>query len=120
MERTIEGTTTYEEETAPEGGTETNTTVKKPLTFAFTDKGHPVLTVTYKVNGETAATFIPTQTYLHGRQILTLFYPMSAIIENSENTFDVYLSMEGGTVSIGEAQIRATISGQGLVAGIGD
>ena len=120
VERTIEGTTTYEEETAPEGGTETNTTVKKPLTFAFTDKGHPVLTVTYKVNGETAATFIPTQTYLHGRQILTLFYPMSAIIENSENTFDVYLSMEGGTVSIGEAQIRATISGQGLVAGIGD
>ena len=45
---------------------------------------------------------------------------MSAIIENSENTFDVYLSMEGGTVNIGESQIRATISGQGLVAGIGD
>lgn len=27
---------------------------------------------------------------------------------------------KAGTVSIGEAQIRATISGQGLVAGIGD
>ena len=120
VERTIEGTATYEEDTVTEGGTETNTTVKKPLSFVFTDKGHPILTVTYKVNGETVATFIPTQTYLHGKQILTLFYPMSAIIENSENTFDVYLSMEGGTVNIGEAQIRATISGQGLVAGIGD
>ena len=45
---------------------------------------------------------------------------MSSIIENSENTFDVYLSVDGGTVNIGESQIRATISGQGLVAGIGD
>ncbi len=45
---------------------------------------------------------------------------MSAIIENSENTFDVFLSVDGGTVNIGESQIRATISGQGLVAGIGD
>lgn len=117
VERTVEGTATYEESTAD---SEFSATIIKPLSFAFTDKGHPILTVTYKVNRETVATFIPTQTYLQGRQVLTLFYPMSTIIENSENTFDVYLSMEGGTINIGEAQIRATISGQGLVAGIGD
>ena len=32
----------------------------------------------------------------------------------------MYLKVSEGTVSIGEAQIRATISGQGLAAGLGD
>lgn len=32
----------------------------------------------------------------------------------------MYLKISEGTVSIGEAQIRATISGQGLAAGLGD
>ena len=103
-------------------GTETTVTTEKEhaVTFAFTEKSQPVLTVTYKINGETVDTFIPQKTCIEGKHILTLFYPMSAIIENSENTFDVYLSVDGGTVNIGESQIRATISGQGLVAGIGD
>ena len=42
------------------------------------------------------------------------------MIANSENTLSVYFKMAGGTLTIGESQIRATISGQGLVAGIGD
>lgn len=123
-EKIIEGTATYEEEetTTAEDGTETTTSVAKKhgVTFTFTEKENPVLTVTYKVNGETVDTFVPQLTCIHGKFILTLFYPLSAILENSENTFDVYLSMTGGTVNIGESQIRATISGQGLVAGIGD
>lgn len=124
VEKTIEGTASYEEEeiTTAEDGTETTTTVsrERAVSFAFTEKEQPVLTVTYKVNGDTVETFIPQLTCLHGKFILTLFYPLSSIIENTENTFDVYLSMSGGTVNIGESQIRATISGQGLVAGIGD
>lgn len=124
VEKTVEGTATYTEEepSTAEDGTESviTTETEKSVTFAFTEKSHPVLTVMYKINGETIDTFIPQKTCVEGKHILTLFYPMSAIIENSENTFDVYLSMEGGTVNIGESQIRATISGQGLVAGIGD
>lgn len=123
-ERIFEGTASYtdEETTTADDGTETTVTTEKEhaVTFAFTEKSRPVLTVTYKINGETVDTFIPQMTCVHGKQILTLFYPMSAIIENSENTFDVFLSVDGGTVNIGESQIRATISGQGLVAGIGD
>ena len=37
---------------------------------------------------------------------------------NSARQFKVFLSVEGGTVKIGEGQIRATVSGQGLVSGI--
>lgn len=110
-ERTLDGIATYEEETI---------TVSKPVQYSFTGKKIPELLVTYKVNGDTVDTFYPEKTCVDGRHILTLFYPLSSVIENSENTFEVYLSITGGTLTIGELQIRATISGQGLVAGIGD
>jgi hypothetical protein len=114
-ERTLDGIATYEEESEEE-----TITVSKPVQYSFTGKKTPELLVTYKVNGDTVDTFYPEKTCVDGRHILTLFYPLSSIIENSENTFEVYLSITGGTLTIGELQIRATISGQGLVAGIGD
>lgn len=63
---------------------------------------------------------MPTKTCLYGKHIVTLFFPISKVIENSSNTFSMYLKISTGTVKIGEAQIRATISGQGLAAGLGD
>lgn len=51
---------------------------------------------------------------------MTLFLPITQVIANSENTLSVFFKIGGGTLTIGESQIRATISGQGLVAGIGD
>lgn len=113
-ERTLDGIATYEDDT------EETATVKKPVKYTFTAKKTPELLVTYKVNGDTVDTFYPEKTCINGKHILTLFYPLSSVIENSENNFEVYLSITGGTLTIGELQIRATISGQGLVAGIGD
>ena len=110
-ERTLDGIATYEEEAA---------TIKKSVKYSFTAKKTPELLVAYKVNGDTVDTFYPEKACINGKHILTLFYPLSSVIENSENTFEVYLSITGGTLTIGELQIRATISGQGLVAGIGD
>lgn len=80
----------------------------------------PELSIVYKNNNETIDTFMPTKTCLYGKHIVTLFFPISKIIENSSNTFSMYLKISTGTVKIGEAQIRATISGQGLAAGLGD
>lgn len=113
-ERTLDGIATYADDT------EEATTIKKSVKYSFTDKKTPELLVTYKVNGDTVDTFYPEKACINGKHILTLFYPLSSVIENSENTFEVYLSITGGTLTIGELQIRATISGQGLVAGIGD
>lgn len=81
---------------------------------------YPELSIVYKMNDETVDNFMPTKTCLYGKHIITLFLPISKVIENSSNTFSVYLKISEGSVSIGEAQIRATISGQGLAAGLGD
>lgn len=80
----------------------------------------PDLSIIYKINNETIDTFMPTKTCLYGKHIVTLFFPISKVIENSSNTFSMYLKISTGTVKVGEAQIRATISGQGLAAGLGD
>ena len=81
---------------------------------------NPELSIVYKINDETIDNFMPTKTCIYGKHIVTLFFPISKVIDNSSNTFSVYLKISGGTVTIGEAQIRATISGQGLAAGLGD
>lgn len=90
------------------------------VTIALTEKQHPTLTVKYGINGAEVATFIPTQTLHDGSYILTLFYPISTIEENTSNYFTMALSITGGTATIGEGKIKATISGQGLVSGVAD
>ena len=80
----------------------------------------PELSIIYKINNETIDTFMPTRICLYGKHIVTLFFPISKVIENSSNTFSMYLKISNGSMKIGEAQIRATISGQGLAAGLGD
>ena len=80
----------------------------------------PELFIVYKMNDETIDTFMPTKTCIYGKHIVTLFLPISKVVENSSNTFSMYLEISDGTITIGESQIRATISGQGLAAGLGD
>lgn len=112
VERTVHGTVP----TVDEEGAESS----KEVDFTFSEVGQSELTVTYKMNDEEVKTFYPKKTCINGKHILTLFLPITQVIANSENTLSVYFNMAGGTLTIGESQIRATISGQGLVAGIGD
>lgn len=125
-EKTISGTAVYEEEETPtnadsdEPAEPVTVQVTKPVKYTFTEKNEPELTVIYKMNGDEVDTFYPKKTCIDGKHILTLFFPISQVIENSENTLAVFLKVTGGTCDIGESQIRATITGQGLVAGIGD
>ncbi|MDD2965571.1 MAG: hypothetical protein PHU33_16635 [Bacteroidales bacterium] len=108
--QTIDGTASYTENTLP---------VTTPVSFAYTKKSNPIVTVSYKINNEELPDYYPTLTCIAGKQFLTLFLPISNIVENSENTLSIFLKVSSGSATIGEAQIRATISGQGLVAGIG-
>ncbi|MCR0391495.1 hypothetical protein MKD04_05735 [[Clostridium] innocuum] len=119
-DRKISGTAVYEEATEDEAGEPVLESVEKAVEYRFTDKAHPDLEVLYKINGDEVENFYPTQICHEGKHILTLFFPISSVEANSENTFSMYLKMTGGRASIAETQIRATISGQGLVAGIGD
>jgi hypothetical protein len=92
----------------------------KNVDFTFSEAGESELTVIYKMNDEEVSTFYPKKTCINGKHILTLFLPIPQVIENSENTLSVFFKVSGGTLTIGESQIRATISGQGLAAGLGD
>lgn len=93
---------------------------EESVTYRITDKQHPTLTVLYNINGVEVETFSPKQTLHEGSYILTLFYPITSVQENTSNTLTVSLSISGGNATIGEGKIKATISGQGLVSGIAD
>lgn len=56
----------------------------------------PELSIIYKINNETIDTFMPTKTCLYGKHIMTLFFPISKVIENSSNTFSMYLKYHQG------------------------
>lgn len=79
----------------------------------------PVFTAVYKMNGIEADSFYPTETYTEGKHVLTLFYPIAQVVENSENTLALLFKISGGSAEIGASQIRASITGQGLVASQG-
>lgn len=80
----------------------------------------PEMTIVYKINNDDVDNFMPTKTCIIGKHIVTLFFPLSNVVENSANTFSMWLMISDGKITIGEAQIRATISGQGLAAGLGE
>ena len=77
-----------------------------------------ILKVTYKKGLEEETTFYPIETFKDGKHIMALLYPIT-VGENSDNTFSVYMNIIGGGSAVIKAgDIRATISGQGLAAGL--
>ena len=79
-----------------------------------------VLKVTYKRGLEEETTFYPIETYKDGKHILALLYPIT-VDEKTDNTFNVYMNIIGnGSAVIKAGNIRATISGQGLAAGLNE
>lgn len=79
-----------------------------------------VVKVTYKKGLEEITTFYPIETYQNGIHTMALIYPISVTGE-SDNNFSVYMNIEGGgSAKIGAGDIRATISGQGLAAGVNE
>ena len=99
--------------TAEDGTTQT-------IAWNVTAKEHPLLTITYHINGNEVELFYPKQTLHEGSYLLTLFYPITTILENTSNYFTVSFSISGGRATIAEGGIKATISGQGLVSGVAD
>ena len=112
--RTVEGTARYEDTT------DSKNEVTKPVHYTFTEKGQAELEVVYRINNEDLEYFIPTKTCINGNHILTLFLPLTRVAPNSANNLTVLMKVAGGTAHIGANQIKATISGQGLVAGLGE
>lgn len=72
-----------------------------------------VMTVTYFLNGEEIKDYAPVETMPDGTHLLHLLFTWNSTA-NLTGTFEVTLSMDGGSAHIGIGDARAYLAGQGL------
>lgn len=82
--------------------------------------GYTIARVTYVIDTVEISTYCPIETYIDGSHALFLYYPITDIVSNEVSRMEVYLEVSGGTIEIGQGQILANVSGQGLAAKLGD
>lgn len=114
-------TRTLTAETTIDLGTTTDdngTTVenKKVISFplSWDEDGKTELSVFYVLDGHEVEEFHPKESWLSGKHLLTLYYPIMGLTANQLHTFEVLISMKNGTGHIEAQNIMATITGQGL------
>lgn len=91
-------------------------TVEGEVPISWTEDGKAVVTVTYEFNDSMIEAFHPVETWGSGKHLLNLYFPITKIIQNFTNTFNVYLRMIGGTGKIEIGSIVASVSGQSMAA----
>lgn len=74
-----------------------------------------VARVRYYIDGEELPLRIPVETWQDGQHILSLRYDLQAV-EAAIHTWDVWIEMNGGSISIEPYAIHAVAMGQGLAA----
>ena len=89
---------------------------KKVISFplSWNEDGKTALSVFYVLDGHEVEEFHPKESWLSGKHILTLYYPIIGLTANQLHTFEVLISMKNGTGHIEAQNIMATIAGQGL------
>lgn len=114
-------TRTLTAETTIDLGTTTDdngTTVenKKVISFplSWDEDGKTELSVFYVLDGHEVEEFHPKESWLSGKHLLTLYYPIMELTANQLHTFEVLISMKNGAGHIEAQKIMATITGQGL------
>lgn len=89
---------------------------KKVISFplSWDEDGKTALSVFYVLDGHEVEEFHPKESWLSGKHLLTLYYPIIGLTANQLHTFEVLISMQNGTGHIEAQNIMATITGQGL------
>ena len=100
-------------ETTIEIGTESKV-ISLPVNW--TDDGKTLLKAYYVLDGKEVEQFHPSETWLSGKHLLNLYYPIIEMEANELHTFEVLLELTDGTAVIEPQNAMATISGQGLGA----
>lgn len=86
------------------------------LPVNWNEDGKTVLTAYYVLDGKEVEQFHPTETWLSGKHLLNLYYPIIEMESNELHTFEVLIELSNGTATIEPQNAMATISGQGLGA----
>lgn len=101
---------------------ETGETTENPLSVdvelpvTWSEDGKVLCYVTFELNDDIITVHCPVETWMSGKHILSLYYPIESVIPNITNTFNVYLRMENGTGTVGIGDCIASISGQAMAA----
>lgn len=73
--------------------------------------------IKYVFNNSADIYFQPVETVTAGRHMITLFYPLIAIPQNTANSLRVQMMVTAGTVEIEAFNIKAAVTAQGLDTG---
>jgi hypothetical protein len=100
-----------------DGGLETEgQSVEVELPVTWTEDGEAVAEFWYELNDEEILMARPAQTWHSGRHTVLLYYPIKKIITNFTNTFNVYMKVVGGSITVDTGGCIASVSGQGMGA----
>lgn len=87
------------------------------MTVPITSKVDSVVTFIYKVDDNPIADYKPKQKLHDGENILSLLYPISGLGANSAKRLEVYMTADGGKMSIASANGKAAVAGSGIASG---
>ena len=76
--------------------------------------GDGKIKVTYEVNGEEVTEYYPVETETDGTRLLHLMYFYDSLVTSPQATFDVYVEMEGSSMTIPPGCSRSYIMAQGI------
>ena len=96
--------------------TESTVSVEVELPVTWEEDGKVLCYVTFELNDTVNTLHCPVETWMSGKHILSLYYPIESVVPNITNTFNVYLRMENGTGAVGIGDCIASISGQAMAA----
>lgn len=92
-------------------------TVEEDVTVPITRKLDPVVTFLYRIDDTWIEDYQPKQKLHDGENILSLLYPISGLGANSAKRLEVYMTVEGGEITIAPANCKAAVAGSGIASG---
>lgn len=90
-------------------------TQEEEVTVPITTKVDPVVTFFYKIDDTWIEDYAPKQVLQDGENILPLLYPVSGL---GAKQLEVYMSVEGGEITIAPACCKAAVAGSGIASGV--
>lgn len=92
-------------------------TVEEDVAVPITRKVDPVVTFLYKIDDTWIEDYKPKQKLQDGENIISLLYPISGLGANSAKHLEVYMTVEGGELTIAPANCKAAVAGSGIASG---
>ena len=92
-------------------------TTEEDVAVPITRKVDPVVTFLYKIDDTWIEDYKPKQKLQDGENIISLLYPISGLGANSAKHMEVYMTVEGGELTIAPANCKAAVAGSGIASG---